>query len=424
MTSILKSIGALLISAAILLAGGGLLGTLVAVSAQLNGFSISAIGFLTSCYFAGFISGCLGTPYLVKRVGHVRVFAALSALLAASALTHALAVNVPTWAALRVFTGFSFAGLYMLIESWINEQSPNDKRGQVLAVYRMVDLSALTVGQFLLTTADPKSFTLFSVVAILVCAAIFPISISTSKAPLAVTETKLNIKKLMKVSPLAVVGCVAVGLTSGAFWGVAPVFVQQLGHPIVIVSMFMSIVIAAGAVMQWPIGWLSDKLGRRRIMIFVSVGSAAAGLFLWQYAEISLVLLLLGGVLYGAFAMQLFGLAAAHANDYAEPHEFVTISGGLFLTYGIGSVFGPSIAPVVMAKAGPTSMFAYTASIHVLLAVYGIYRLTQRDAPENSDDYVPVARPRSMMLVRRVDPRNILKLRPKPKNNTKKPPRA
>lgn len=415
MVSILKSIGALLVSAAILLAGGGLLGTLVAVSAQMNGFSIASIGFLTSCYFAGFIGGCLGTPHLVKRVGHVRVFAALSALLAASALTHALAVNVPTWAVLRVFTGFSFAGLYMLIESWINEQSPNDKRGQVLAIYRMVDLGALTIGQFLLTTADPKGFTLFSLVAIFVCIAIFPISVSTSKAPLAVTETKLNIKKLMVVSPLAVVGCVAVGLTSGAFWGVAPVFVQELGHPIIIVSAFMSIVIAAGALMQWPIGWLSDKLGRRKVMIFTAVGSASAGIFLWQYADISLTFLMIGGALYGAFAMQLFGLAAAHANDYAEPHEFVTISGGLFLTYGMGSVIGPSIAPIVMSAAGPPAMFAYTASVHVLLAVYAIYRITQRASPEESPDYIQVARPRAMVLVWRIDPRNIIRKVKKPK---------
>ena len=146
MRAVISSIGALLISAAILLAGGGLLGTLVAVSAELHGFPLVAIGFLTSAYFAGFMAGCLITPYLVKRVGHVRVFAALSSLVAACALMHMLLINVPSWAVLRVLTGFSFAGLYMLIESWINEQSPNDKRGQVLSIYRMVDLAAVTVG--------------------------------------------------------------------------------------------------------------------------------------------------------------------------------------------------------------------------------------------------------------------------------------
>lgn len=409
MRAVLSSIGALLISAAILLAGGGLLGTLVAVSAELNGFPIVAIGFLTSAYFAGFMAGCLTTPFLVKRVGHVRVFAALSSLVAACALSHMLLINVPSWAVLRALTGFSFAGLYMLIESWINEQSPNDKRGQVLSIYRMVDLAAVTVGQFLLTLADPKEFILFSLVAILISLAVFPISLSTSKAPMAVTSTKLNIKKLIKVSPLAVAGCFVVGLSSGAFWGVAPVFVQQLGHPVLIVSIFMSVVIFAGAVMQWPMGWLSDKIGRRKVLILASIGGVVSGVFLWKLAPQSLNFLMMGGVLYGMFAMQIFGMAAAHANDYAQPDEFVSVSGGLLLIYGIGSVIGPSVAPVVMSIAGPSAMFAYTSVVQGLLAVYGLYRLTQRDAPEDSADYVAIARPRAAWLILRSDPRNLLK---------------
>ncbi len=412
MRFIIKSIGTLLISAAILLAGSGLLGTLVAVSAELHGFPVVAIGFMSSCYFAGFMAGCLITPHLVKRVGHVRVFAALSSLIAASALMHMLVINVPAWAILRAITGFGFAGLYMLIESWINEQAPNEKRGKVLAIYRMVDLSALTAGQFMLTLGDPKNFVLFSVVAILISIAIIPISISTSKAPAQVSETKLDIKKLFRVSPLAVIGCFAVGLTSGAFWGVAPVFVQQLGHPVIIVSVFMSAVIASGAVMQWPMGWLSDKVGRRKVIILASIGASLSGLFLWHYAPLSLEFLVLGGVLYGTFGMQLFGLSAAHANDFAQPHEFVTISGGLFLIFGVGSVLGPSIAPIVMEIAGPSAMFAYTALIHIILALYGMYRLTQRVSPTGLGDYVSMPQPRTMMLIRRTDPRNILK----PKN--------
>ena len=415
MRAVLSSIGALLISAAILLAGGGLLGTLVAVSAELNGFPLVAIGFLTSAYFTGFMAGCLTTPYLVKRVGHVRVFAALSSLVAACALMHMLLINVPSWAVLRVLTGFSFAGLYMLIESWINEQSPNDKRGQVLSIYRMVDLAAITVGQFLLTLADPQEFVLFSLVAILISLAVFPISISTSKAPMAVTSTKLNIKKLMKVSPLAVIGCLVVGLSSGAFWGVAPVFVKQLGHPIFMVSLFMSVVIFSGAVMQWPMGWLSDKIGRRKVLIMASLGGVASGVFLWTLAPQSVAFLLTGVALYGMFAMQIFGMAAAHANDYAQPDEFVSVSGGLLLIYGIGSVIGPSIAPIAMSFAGPSALFAYTAFMQGLLALYGLYRLTQRDAPVDSADYVPVARPRASWLILRSDPRNLLKRKKKPR---------
>ena len=382
-----------------------MLSTLVAVRAEIEGFPVFAIGLMTSAYFAGFISGCLGTPYLVKRVGHVRVFAALSSLTAAAALMHVLAVNIPSWIILRALTGFSFAGLYMLIESWINAQAPNESRGQVLSIYRMVDLAAVTTGQFMLTMADPADFVLFSIVSICIAIAIFPISISTSKAPVGVTQTSLNLGKLVKTVPLAAIGCFAVGLTNGAFWGVAPVMVQQLGHPVVAVSTFMSVVIAAGAILQWPAGFLSDKLGRRLIMIFASIGAALSGVYIWQFASENLAQLLIGGALYGAFGMQLYGLSAAHANDYAKPDEFVAISGGLLLIYGLGSIAGPSIAPIVMAMMEPTAMFAYTAIVHVLLAVYGIYSRIVRGPKSSRKDYVAIPRPRSFAMIMRLDPR-------------------
>ena len=409
MRTILSSIGALLLSAAILLAGGGLMSTLIAIRAADEGFPLVFIGLLTSGYYAGFIAGCLGTPFLVKRVGHVRVFAALSALTAAAALMHVIFINIPVWFILRLFVGFSFAGLYMLIESWINEQAPNEKRGQVLSLYRMVDLGAVTAGQFMLTLADPKDFVLFSLVAICICAAVIPISLSTSKAPIAVSSTSLNMKKLIKTSPYAVAGCFAVGLANGSFWGVGPVFVQQLGHPVIVVSIFMSVAIATGAILQWPVGWLSDRFGRRALMVAVAFLSVFAGIFLWKYAPQSQTMLLIGGALYGGFAMQLFGLSAAYANDYAQADEFVAISGGLLLTYGAGSVIGPSLAPIFMALYGASSMFAFTAAVHLALALFGIWRISQREAEETDEDFVGMARPRSMMLILRTHPKNLLK---------------
>ncbi len=405
MRAVLTSVGALLISAAILLAGGGLLSTLIAVRAKLEGFPLLSIGLLTSAYYAGFILGCIYTPHLVKRVGHVRVFAALSALTAAGTLIHVLAVNIPIWIGLRLVIGFSFAGLYVLIESWINEQSPNEQRGQVLSFYRMVDLAAVTAGQFMLSMADPESFVLFSVVAICICLAIFPVSISTSQSPKPVTQTSLNLKKLIRVSPLASFGCFAVGMTNGAFWGVAPIFVTELGHSVLMVSTFMSVVIFAGAMLQWPTGWLSDKFGRRIMIALISVGGIGAGLFLWLFAPENKVMMLIGGALYGFFAMQIFGLCAAHANDRAEPHEFVAISGGLLLIYGLGSILGPSVAPIFMTEFGPEALFVYTAGVHASLVLYTIIRSIRVNAPLDNADYVTIARPRSMALMRRIDPR-------------------
>lgn len=421
MRSVLSSVGALLVSAAVLLAGGGLLGTLIAVRAELEGFPLFAIGLISSFYFAGFVVGCVFTPVLVKRVGHVRVFAALSSLIASCVLMHVLFVNVPVWVILRFATGFGFAGLYILIESWINEQAPNEQRGQILSIYRMVDLAAMTTGQFMLSLYKPSEFALFSVVAICVCLAIFPISLSSSKAPVAVTNTSLNLKKLIRMSPLAVVGCFAVGLTNGSFWSMAPVLVQLLGHPIVMVSLFMSVTIACGALLQWPVGYLSDKFGRRQILILMALGSVGAGAFLNFFGTISATVLLAGGALYGVFAFQIYGLSAAHANDHAEPDEFVAISGGLLLVYGVGSVIGPSIAPLIMSAFGPSAMFAFTAAVHALLVIYAMFRVSQRAAPDESADYVTMPRPLSMALILRTDPRNIIKRKRKLFRDNSKP---
>ena len=405
MRAVLGSVGALLISAAILLAGGGLLSTLIAVRANAEGFPLPAIGMMTSAYYAGFIAGCFYVPILVKRVGHVRVFAALSALTAAGTLIHVLAINIPVWVILRGVIGFSFAGLYVLIESWINEAAPNEQRGQVLSIYRMVDLAAVTVGQFMLSMADPKDFVLFSVVAICISLAIFPISLSTAKAPQPLSQTSLNLKKLVTVSPLASMGCIIVGLTNGAFWGVAPIFVTELGHSVLMVSTFMSVVIFAGALLQWPVGWLSDRLGRRQLILIITMGGVGAGVFLYFLAAQSSFMMLAGGALYGFFAMQVFGLCAAHANDRAEPDEYVAVSGGLLLIYGIGSVAGPILGAIAMNNYGPTALFAYTGAAHMFLVLYTLYRSVRVDAPEDNDEYIAIARPRSMAIVRRMDSR-------------------
>ncbi|GJL94181.1 MAG: MFS transporter [Hyphococcus sp.] len=406
MRRMLISLAALLISAGILLAGGGLQGTLVSIRANMEGFSLFTIGVLSSGYYAGFIAGCLATPGMVARAGHIRAFAALSAMAAAAALTYALSVEITLWVSLRILTGFCFAGLYMIIESWINEKSSNENRGQVLSVYRIVDLTAMTIGQFLLTAADPKSFVLFSLVAVLICVSIVPVAMTKAIAPEPLAQAKLNLPKLLRVSPFAVAGALAVGLSNGAFWAIGPVYVIELGFGTGMVATFMSVAIIVGALAQWPIGYLSDLIDRRKVLIITALAACASGLFLSSVDASTTWMVLAGGGLYGAFAMSIFGLSAAHANDHAESNEFVIVTAGLLLIYGMGSVVGPILAPLAMNVAGAQSLFLYTAVIHSTLFGFGVIRLfVRRSLPaDQQEDYVlmPKTTPGAIEL----DPRN------------------
>ena len=394
MTRIFLALGSLFVSSAILLAGGALQNTLVSIRANIEGFPLQSIGVVMAGYYAGFILGCLMTPEMVRRVGHIRVFAALSAIAAASSLLFAIEASVWLWTGLRVVVGFSFAGLYMLIESWINERSTNANRGQVLAIYRIIDFAAMTVGQYLLLLADPSGFVLFSLVAVLITLAIVPVALTRIEHPSPPREAKLKLRRLWAVSPLAVAGCFVVGLTNGAFWSIGPIYVQQMGYGSAMIATFISTAILAGAAAQYPLGLLSDLIDRRVILILASIGAALAGTALMVWGERSEFAILAGAAGYGVFAMAIFGLAAAHANDHAEPEDFVAISGGLLLVYGLGSVVGPLVSPSIMTGLGPSALFGYTAAMHVGLVTFGLYRTARRrNVPASEQEDFVVARP-------------------------------
>ncbi|WP_299193671.1 MFS transporter [uncultured Erythrobacter sp.] len=406
MTRKFLALGSLFISSAILLAGGALLGTLTSIRANLEGFPLQAIGIVMAGYYLGFILGCLMTPEMVRRVGHIRVFAALSALAAASSLIFAIEPSTWLWTGLRVVVGFSFAGLYMIIESWINERSTNANRGQVLSIYRIIDFAAMTVGQYLLLLADPAGFVLFSLVAVLIAVAIVPVALTQIELPSPPREAKLNLRRLWAVSPLAVAGCFVVGLTNGAFWSIGPIYVQQMGYGSAMIASFMSAAILAGAAAQYPLGLLSDVVDRRMILILASVGAALAGAGLMALGVRSEFAMLAGAAGYGVFAMAIFGLAAAHANDHAEPEDFVAISGGLLLIYGLGSVAGPLVSPSIITAFGPSALFGYTAAMHAGLVVFGLYRTARRsNVPAGEQEHFVVARP-TTPAVFEFDPRS------------------
>lgn len=392
MFMMLAPVAALLCSVALLLMGNGLQTTLLPVRAQIEAFSTIDIGVLGAAYYLGFAAGCWLGPFLVRRVGHIRSFAAMVSLASTVALAHVLVVDPFFWWPFRASTGFCFAVLFMVIESWLNEKSTNENRGFVFSVYIMVNLSVVTLGQLLLTLGSPSEFLLFAIASILVSLAALPIALTTASAPAPIASVKIRIGKLYRASPVGVVAVFMVGLSNGAFWALAPLYAQATSslEGMQGVAFFMSIAVISGAVGQWPLGRISDRMDRRRVILAACVGGLVGGLGMALGADRIPNGHFVFAAAFGLFAFPLYAIAAAHMNDSVAPGGFVEASGGLLLLFAAGAVVGPVVASVAMRVIGPNGLFIHTAIIHVLLAMFTVYRMRQTDArPE--DERAPFA---------------------------------
>ncbi|MEZ5583034.1 MAG: MFS transporter [Candidatus Competibacteraceae bacterium] len=380
---------ALLLGAAILLTGNGLQGVLIPVRAGLEGFSTGVIGLIATTYSVGFVFSCYLTPHIVKRVGHIRSFAVLAAIAASVVLVLVLFVDPLVWIGLRIVSGFCLAGLFMVIESWLNEQSTNVNRGRVFAVYMVINLTAVTTGQLLLSTADPRGFTLFAVTCIAITLALVPTGLSKSAAPAPLEQVRLRVGYLYSVSPVGVLGSLFVGAANGAYLGLGPLYAQAAGLSITGIALFMSATMLGGAIAQFPLGKLSDHLDRRWVIAGVCLAASVVGVALalaGGVPGVSLVMLqnltpavLIGLVgIFGCFSFTLYSLCVAHTNDYVSAEEFVEASGGLLLTYGVGASVGPLIAASAMQRLDVGGLFVVTAVVHLLFGLFTLYRITRR----------------------------------------------
>jgi len=413
----LVPVSALLFSMAILLVGQGLQNTLLPIRADLEAYSDLAIGGMGSAYFFGFLLGCVLGPYLVRRVGHIRTFAALAATASAAPLVHAVILEPFTWSLLRMVTGFCFAGLYMVIESWLNERATSKTRGGVLAAYNIVNLTALMGGQVIIAFMNPGQFAVFAVASILLSIALVPVSLTTSTQPAPIESVKLDIERLWQVSPVGIASALAVGLANGSFWTLGPVFAAGHGFDVPGTAVYMSAVILGGAVLQWPLGRLSDRMDRRFVISGGFFTAGLAGLFLF-FASSGLLgtvfaahpAILVGGFLFGAFAMPTYAVAVAHLNDRLDEHEFVTAASGLLLIYGIGAMVGPIAAAVVTQLIGGAGLFAFTFVIHMLTSAYVVYRIGIARPVSSGErgEFVVVTRssPEAVVLDPRADERS------------------
>ncbi len=367
----------LLVAAGILLAGNGLQGTLITLRAAEEGFDTTLIGVMGAAYFFGFLLSCLRAPHLIAAVGHIRVFTAFAALSAVSCLLLILVLDPLVWIAIRFIAGFCFSGLFMVIESWLNEQSGNADRGRVMSIYRMIDLTAVTGSQFLIPVFGIGGFEIFAVTAIIFCLSLVPVALSDRSRPTPPAAFRFDLATIWRISPMACMGTVSIGMTNGAFRMIGPLFGREAGLDTAGVAAFMSAGILGGAVMQFPLGYLSDRVDRRFAILAATAGAVAAGLFLAR-AGGDQWLIYAGAFAFGACAMPLYSLSAAVANDRAGDGQYVLIAAGLTFFYSIGAIIGPFIASVVIDTYSASAFFLYTSAVHAALIVLTVVRLLAR----------------------------------------------
>jgi len=384
----------LLTAAGILLAGNGIQGTLVTLRANAEGFSPTVIGLLGTAYFAGFALSCLMTPQLIQKVGHIRVFAALATIASAGTLTLVLIVDPYVWLFIRFATGFCFSGLFMVMESWLNASSRNADRGRVFSIYRLVDLGAVAGTQFLLPLFGIGGFELFAITAIFLSLSLVPVSLADRSSPKPPKKFSFNLKDIWVISPLACMGCLTLGLTNATFRLVGPLYAERMGLDTAEIATFIALNIVGGALLQYPLGYLSDRYDRRWLVIAATLGAAIAGLLLTWVPPGAVNSIYFGSFLFGAFAIPLYSLSVAHANDRADTSQYVLVAAGLLFIYALGASVGPFIGSLVIEHFGAPYFFAYTSLMHASLVLATLFRMTKRPRVANE------ARERFAMLLR------------------------
>ncbi|OYR21123.1 MFS transporter [Brucella thiophenivorans] len=369
---------ALLCGTAFLLMASGLHGLLLPLRGGIEGFSVTSLGLLGTTWAGGFVAGCLFAPRLVRRVGHVRAFGCFAASAAIIALLSGIYIDAMMWIILRTFTGFSMAGAFMVIESWLNERATNESRGKIFGLYMMVNYGATMSGQMMVANGDIRSDHLFMITGILFCLALIPTAMSTAVSPKPLTEVKLDLKALYRNSPAAFVGCILIGIANGAWGTLGAVFGAKSGITTTEIAFMVSVTIAAGALMQIPVGRISDLIDRRYVLAGVASLAALVGLmaFIIGPTDGKTIIIMTG--CYGALAYALYPVAVAHANDHATSESFVKVSSGLLLLYGFGTMLGPLLAAAAMDIFWPAGLFAVTALAHISITGHALFRSRKR----------------------------------------------
>ncbi|WP_127478149.1 MFS transporter [Sulfurivermis fontis] len=404
MLKVIVSLFSLLFGIGLLLIGMGSLGTLLGVRAGIERFGPALTGVVMAAYFLGFIVGNYACPPLIRRVGHIRAFAAMAAIVTAVALTHALVVSPIAWFALRVVNGACMMGLYMVVESWLNVITPNERRGRVFAVYMATTLLAMAAGQYLILVGEITSLTPFALTAVFLALALVPVALTRIGQPAPVEVQRLSVHSLFTTAPLGAVGALFAGLATGAFWGMGPLFAHRIGLAPAGVALFMSAAILGGALLQWPIGRLSDNSDRRRVLAVVCLGAVVAALTSYGFVLTIPEALYVSAFVYGGFAFTVYSLSVAHTNDHLGKEQVLEATRTLLLLHGIGAAIGPALAGILMGLLGPGSLLVYFAVVQALLGGYAVLRMRVRLPIIPAEPFTPMAGETSQVVLE-MDPR-------------------
>lgn len=389
---LLITFASLFLSIVLLQLSSGAIGPLDVLSGLQEGFTKTQVGLLGSAHFLGFFIGCWWAPRLMGTIGHSRTFSIFAASGAIGAIAHPMFIEPHAWAAMRIMTGLCVAGCYTVIEAWMQAKLTNETRGRVMGVYRVVDIVSSSAAQLLIGVLTPASYMSYNLLAILCCACLFPLTLSTSRQPETPPAPRLRPIQTALLSPLGAAGVIIAGLTSSSFRMVGPIYGREVGLSAEQLGYFLATVLLGGALAQFPVGWLADKFDRRWVLIALSVASVVICGSIAGLNSVDIGVIFIGAALFGAATYPIFSVSTAHANDFTEPGDMIEVNASLMFLYGIGAIFSPLITSNLVERYGPSALFGFIAFAHVALVAFSVARMSVRPTKTERTRYSYIPR--------------------------------
>ena len=406
MSKLLKNSWALFAGYFTLMIAHGFQGNLLGVRSVIEEFNYITTGVIMSGYFVGYFAGANTIPKLVGKVGHIRVFAAFASMASLSILIHAVFVNPVVWTLARFITGFSLVGIFIVMESWLNDRANNRTRGQLLSIYMFITLIGLSLGTLLLNFSSPEKYEPFILISLLLSSALIPILLTKRKAPKFKKLGFIDVKGLYRTSPLATVSMFCTGIIHSALFTLGAVYAASMNFTIFEISILLFVVTVSGGIFQWPIGYYSDKTDRRKIIIFCTFlaaifsflaisasGTSLQNMYLATSVGINKIVFFTYVAIYSGMAIPMFTLNLAYVNDYISKEKFVAAGGGMQIIFGMGTLIGPFLCSLLMNRFGTNGFFIHLLFFHLIIGIFGLYRMTKRSYEDNPEStFTPLPR--------------------------------